>query len=76
MGCGLMVGVLVLHPERSGLNNSPSKARVVYEILLITITWCGVDEPTLKILFFIQQKKKMCYAYNIFITFSQQIISG
>ncbi|KAK7839069.1 hypothetical protein CFP56_018770 [Quercus suber] len=29
-GCGLMVGVLILHPERSGSSDSPSLARVVH----------------------------------------------
>ena len=47
-GCGLIVGVLVLHSERSGSSDNPSKARVVYVVLPIAVTWHGVDEPTLK----------------------------
>ena len=57
-GCGLMVGVLILHPERSGLSNSPNKAHVVHVILTITITWRGVDELTPETPFLIQKKKK------------------
>ena len=47
-GCGLIVGVLVLHSERSGSSDNPSKARVVYVVLPIAVTWYGVDKPTLK----------------------------
>ena len=62
-GCGLIVGVFVLHSERSGSSDNPnkanpSKARVVYVVLPIAVTWHGVDEPTLKTLFFIKPKKK------------------
>ena len=52
-GCGLIVGVFVLHSERSGSSDNPnkanpSKARVVYVVLPIAVTWHGVDKPTLK----------------------------
>ena len=53
-----MVGVLILHPERSGLSDSSSKTRVVYVVLPIAVTWRGVDEPTPENPFFIQPKKK------------------
>ena len=58
MGCGLMVGVLVLHLERSGSSDSPNKSRIIYMVLPIAITWREVDEPTPKTPVFIQQKKK------------------
>ena len=58
MGCGLMVGVFVLHLERSGSSDSPSKTYVVHVVLSIAVTWRRVDEPTLETLFFIQSKKK------------------
>ena len=58
MGCGLMVGVLVLHLERSGSSDSPNKSRIVYMVLPIAVTWREVDEPTPKTPVFIQQKKK------------------
>ena len=59
-GCGLIVGVFVLHSERSGSSDNPSKARVVYVVLPIAVTWHGVDEPTLKRRhsFSLSQKKK------------------
>ena len=46
MGCGLIVGVLILYPERSSSSDNPSKTSVVYVILPIIVTWRGVDEPT------------------------------
>ena len=58
MGCSLMVGVLVLHLERSGLSDSPNKSRIVHMVLPIAVTWREVDEPTPKTPVFIQQKKK------------------
>ena len=58
MGCGLMVGVFVLHLERSGSSDSPSKTYVVHVVLSIAVTWRRVDEPTLETPFFIQSKKK------------------
>ena len=58
MGCGLMVGVFVLHLERSGSSDSPSKTYVVHVVLSIAVTWRRVDEPTLETSFFIQSKKK------------------
>ena len=67
--CGLIVRVPVLHLKRS--NDSPSKARVVYVILLITITWRGIDEPTLDPFFYLAKKKKKkftpanCFLWNI-----------
>ena len=66
-GCGLMVGVLILHLERSGLSNSPNKAHVVHVILPITITWHGVDKLTLETPFLIQQKKekKFCTYFQV-----------
>ena len=62
-----MVGVLILHLERSGLSNSPSKAHVVHMILSITITWRGVDELTPETPFLIQQKKekKFCTYFQV-----------
>lgn len=51
-----MVGVLVLHPERSGSSDSSSKTYVVHLVLPIAITWREVDEPTLETPFFIQKK--------------------
>ena len=53
-----MVGIFVLHLERSGSSDSPSKAYVVHVILSIAVTWRRVDEPTLETSFFIQSKKK------------------
>ena len=53
-----MVGVLVVHPERSGSSNSSSKTHVVHLVLPIAITWREVDEPTLETPSFIQKKKK------------------
>ena len=53
-----MVRVLVLHPERSGSSDNSSNARVVHVVLPIAITWRGIDKPTPKTPFFIQQKKK------------------
>lgn len=58
MGCGLMVRVFVLHLERSGSSNSPSKARVVYVILIIAVTWHRVNESTPETPFFYSEKKK------------------
>ena len=58
MGCGLMVGVLVLHLEKSSSSDSPNKACVVHVVLSIAVMWHWVDEPTLETIFFIQQKKK------------------
>ena len=52
-----MVGVLVLHLERSGSSDSSSKTYVVHLVLPIAITWREVDEPTLETPFFIQKKK-------------------
>ena len=52
-----MVGVLVLHPEISDSNYSPNKIHIVYVILLIVVTWRGVDEPTSETPFFIFKKK-------------------
>ena len=43
-----MVEVLVLYPEMSSSSNSPNKTRVIHVVLLIIITWHGLDEPTLK----------------------------
>ena len=57
-GCDLMVGVLILHLERSGLSDSSSKTRVVYVVLPIAVTWRGVDELTPETPIFIQPKKK------------------
>ena len=59
MGCGLIVGVLILYPERSSSNGNPSKTSVVYVILPIIVTWRGVDEPTPETPFFIKKKKKI-----------------
>ena len=53
-----MVGVLVLHPERSGSSDSFSKTHVVHLVLPIANTWREVDEPTPETPFFIQKKKK------------------
>ena len=53
-----MVRVIVLHPERSDSSDSSNKARVIYVVLLIIVTWREIDEPTLKAPFFIQPKKK------------------
>ena len=53
-----MVGVLVLHPEMSSSSDSPYKARVVYVVLLIAITWRRTNEPTLEKPFFYSSKKK------------------
>ena len=53
-----MVGVLVLHPEISSSSDSPYKARVVYVVLLIAITWRRTNEPTLEKPFFYSSKKK------------------
>ena len=59
MGCDLMVGVIVLHPKKSGSNDNPNKAHVVHVVLFIAVTWHKIDESTLETLFFfIQQKKK------------------
>ena len=53
MGCGLMIGVLVLHLEMSDSSDSPSKVQVVHVILPITVTWRdGVDKPTPETPFF------------------------
>ena len=61
MGCGLMVGVFVLHLERSGSSDSPSKTYVVHVVLSITVTWRRVDEPTGDPLFYsVKKKKKKC----------------
>lgn len=57
MGVWLDGRVLVLHLERSDSRDSPSKVHVVHVILLIAVTWRGVDEPTSETPFFIQQKK-------------------
>ena len=43
-----MVEVLILYPEMSSSSNSPNKARVIHVVLLITVTWHGLDEPTPK----------------------------
>ena len=53
-----MVRVLILHPEISGLSDSPNKAHVIHMVLFITVTLRGVDNLTLKTLFFIQKEKK------------------
>ena len=59
MGCDLIVGVIVLHPKKSGSNDNPNKAHVVHVVLPITVTWHKIDESTPETLFFfIQQKKK------------------
>ena len=58
MGCDLMVRVIVLHPERSDSSDSSNKDRVIYVVLLIIVTWREIDEPTPKVSFFIQPKKK------------------
>lgn len=58
MGCGLMVGVFVLHLERSGSSDSPSKTYVVHVVLSIAVTWRRVDEPTRDPLFYSVKKKK------------------
>ena len=55
---GLMVGVLVLHPERSNSSDSLSKTHVVHVVLSIVITWREVDELTPETPFFIQPKKQ------------------
>ena len=53
-----MVRVLVLHPERSCLSDSLSKTRVIHVVLLIAITWRGVDEPTLETPFLFRKRKE------------------
>ena len=53
-----MVGVLILHIERSGLSDNHSKVHVVHVVLFITVTWHRVDEPTLETPFFYFRKKK------------------
>ena len=61
MGCGLMVGVFVLHLERSSSSDSPSKTYVVHVVLSIAVTWRRVDEPTRDPLFYsVKKKKKKC----------------
>ena len=46
--CGLMVGVLVLHLEKSDSNDNSNKTLVVHVLLPITVTWRGVNEPILE----------------------------
>ena len=53
-----MVGVLVLHPEMSGLNDSLSKAHVIHVVLPIAVMWRGVDEPTSETHFYSAKEKK------------------
>ena len=53
-----MVGVFVLHPERSSSSDKPSKAHVVHVILPITVMWRSGDEPTPETPFFIKKRKK------------------
>lgn len=43
--CGLMIGVLVLHLEKSDSNDNPNKTLVVHVLLPITVTWRRVNEP-------------------------------
>ena len=54
----MIVGVFVLHTERSGSSDSPNKARVVHMALPIAVTWHGVNEPTPKTPFLFKKKKK------------------
>ena len=57
-GCGLMVGVFILHLERSGSSDSHSKTRVIHVVLLIAVTWHEVNKPTPETPFFHLAKKK------------------
>lgn len=72
MGCGLIVGVLILYPERSSSSDNPSKTSVVYVILPIIVTWRGVDEPTPETPFFIKEKKKNCVAELLVFNISEK----
>ena len=63
----LMVRVLILHSERSSSSDNSSNARVVHVVLPIAITWRGIDKPTPKTPFFIQQKKKKKGIYNFIL---------
>ena len=47
-----------LNTLRSGLSDNFNKVHVVHKILLIIVTWCRVNEPTLKTIFSIYPKKK------------------
>ena len=58
MECDLIVGVIVLHPEKSGSNDNPNKAHVVHMVLPITVTWHKIDESTPETLFFFYSAKK------------------
>lgn len=40
-----MIGVLVLHLEKSDSNDNPNKTLVVHVLLPITVTWRRVNEP-------------------------------
>ena len=53
-----MVRVLFLHPERSCLSDSLSKACVIHVVLPIAVTWRGVDEPTLEAPFLFSKRKE------------------
>lgn len=47
------------HRMVKALAHSPNKSRMVHIVLFITVTWCEVNEPTLKTsLFYLAKKKK------------------
>ena len=53
-----MVGLLELLHLVSNSSDNSSKVLMIYVVLLITITWCEVDEFTLETPFFYSTKKR------------------
>ena len=56
-----MVGLLELLHLVSNSSDNSGKVLMIYVVLLITITWCVVDEFTLETPFFYSTKKRWNY---------------